>query len=232
VCDNFIVSDERVSALSRIDVFEGLSQAELAALAAYAIPRSYAPGEDLFFEGEPCGGLHILLKGAVKVVKTTPNGRQLVLTVQQAPATVAEVPVFDGGPNPATVTAMTRVDSLVVLRNDLYNFIRRDPALALRFLEVFGARLRTLVTLVERITFGNVRQRLAAMLVEFSETNGARRFQLPETHEQIATRLGTVREVVSRNLGRFQNEGLIRVARKDVEILNRPGLTAEAETEM
>ncbi|HNY39131.1 MAG TPA: Crp/Fnr family transcriptional regulator [Bryobacteraceae bacterium] len=218
--------------LSRIDVFEGLSQNELSALAACAIPRTYAPGEDLFYEGEPCGGLHIILGGAVKVVKTTPNGRQLVLTVQQAPSTVAEVPVFDGGPNPATVTAMTRVDSLVVLRNDLYSFLRRNPSLALRFLEVFGARLRTLVTLVERITFGNVRQRLAAMLVEFSEASGKRHFQLPETHEQIASRLGTVREVVSRNLGRFQNEGLIRVARKDVEILDRAGLATEAATEM
>lgn len=232
MCDNSFVSDERISTLSRIDVFEGLSGSELSALASCGIPRSYAPGEDLFYEGEPCGGLHILLMGAVKVVKTTPNGRQLVLTVQQAPATVAEVPVFDGGPNPATVTAMTRVESLVILRDDLYSFIRRNPSLALRFLEVFGMRLRTLVTLVERITFGNVRQRLASMLVEFSETSGSRRFQLPETHEQIATRLGTVREVVSRNLGRFQSEGLIRVARKDVEILNRSGLAAEADTEM
>lgn len=232
MCDNSFVSDERISTLSRIDVFGGLSANEISSLAACGIPRSYAPGEALFYEGDPCGGLHIILKGAVKVVKTTPNGRQLVLTVQQAPATVAEVPVFDGGPNPATVIAMTRVDSLVMLRNDLYNFIRRNPALALRFLEVFGARLRTLVTLVERITFGNVRQRLASMLVEFAETSGSRRFQLPETHEQIATRLGTVREVVSRNLGRFQSEGLIKVARKDVEILNRPGLAAEADTEM
>jgi len=232
VCDNSVVSEERTTLLAKIDVFEGLSHDELEALSSCTIPRSYAPGEDLFYEGEPCGGLHILIKGAVKVVKTTPSGRQLVLTVQQAPATVAEVPVFDGGPNPATVTAMTRVESLVLLRRDLYALCRRNPALALRFLEVFGARLRTLVTLVERITFGNVRQRLAAMLVEFSDTSGTRRFQLPETHEQIATRLGTVREVVSRNLGRFQNEGLIRVARKDVEIVNKPGLSAEAETEM
>jgi CRP-like cAMP-binding protein len=232
VCDNSVVSDDKISALSKIDVFQGLSHDELESLAACTIPRSYGPGEDLFYEGEPCGGLHILIKGAVKVVKTTPNGRQLVLTVQQAPATIAEVPVFDGGPNPATVTAMARVESLVLLRKDLYAFCRRNPNLALRFLEVFGARLRTLVTLVERITFGNVRQRLAGMLVEFSDTSGSRRFQLPETHEQIATRLGTVREVVSRNLGRFQNEGLIRVARKDVEIINRHGLAAEAETEM
>lgn len=232
MCDNSFVPDDRIDTLAKIDVFQSLSRGEISALAECAIPRSYAPGEDLFHEGAPCGGLHILLKGAVKVVKTTPNGRQLVLTVQQAPATVAEVPVFDGGPNPATVSAMTRVESLILLRNDLYSFLRRNPALALRFLEVFGARLRSLVTLVERITFGNVRQRLAAMLVEFSEERGARRFQLPETHEQIATRLGTVREVVSRNLGRFQNEGLIRVARKDVEILNRSGLAAEAETEM
>ena len=231
MCDNSGVSEERIDILSRIDVFAGLTREALTSLSACTIPRTYAPGEDLFFEGEPCGGLHIILKGAVKVVKTTASGRQLVLTVQQAPSTVAEVPVFDGGPNPATVTAMTRVESLVLLRKDLYAFCTANPALALRFLEVFGARLRALVTLVERITFGNVRQRLAATLVQFSETGG-RRFQLPETHEEIASRLGTVREVISRNLSRFQSEGLIRVARKDIEIINRSGLTAEAETEM
>jgi CRP-like cAMP-binding protein len=232
VCDNSDVPDARTAALARIDVFEGMSQQELESLACCTMTRNYRAGEDLFFEGEPCKGLHIVTRGAVKIVKTTPSGRQLVLAVQQAPATVAEVPVFDGGPYPATVTAIGPVETLLLLREDFRAFCRRNPELALRFLEVFGARLRHLVALVERITFGNVRQRLAGMLIEFSASQGSSAILLPETHEQLASRLGTVREVVSRNLGRFQSEGLIRVSRKELEIIDKQGLEAEADTEL
>jgi CRP/FNR family transcriptional regulator len=89
--------------------------------------------------------------------------------------------------------------------------------------------LRHLVGFVERVTFGSIRQRLAQALVEMADANGAS-FAMAETHEDLANRLGTVREVVSRNLGRFQSEGLIRLHRRDVQILNRAGLAAEAET--
>ena len=87
---------------SRIDLFAGLPEAEMRALAQTAIPRTFESGESLFFEGEDCQGIWILTAGLVKIVKATPTGRQIVLGMQQAPATVAEVPVFDGGPYPAT----------------------------------------------------------------------------------------------------------------------------------
>lgn len=220
------------SIFSAIDLFQGLDPRELDALASCAVVRNYRSGEDLFLEGEPCAGIHFIESGAVKIVKTTPSGRQLVLAVQSAPATVAEVPVFDGGPYPATVTATEPVRAYILLRNDFRAFCKRNPDLALRFLEIFGSRLRTLVSLVERITFGNVRQRLAQRLLEFAANAASDAFTLPETHEELAAHLGTVREVVTRNLGRFQSEGLIRMARRDIAILDESGLRSEADTEL
>lgn len=222
----------RQQILAQLDLFNVLPPRELEALAASAHERRYAPGEDLFLEGETCRGIYIVAEGLVRIVKTTSTGRQVMLAMQQAPSTVAEVPVFDGGPYPATITAVTEVEAFSIYRNDFLACCRRNPELALRFLEVFGARLRQLVNLVERITFGSVRQRLAETLLEFSETGGGPAFALPETQEQMASRLGTVREVVSRNLSRFQSEGLIRISRRDVEIVNPAGLRAEAETEI
>jgi CRP-like cAMP-binding protein len=74
-----------------------------------------------------------------------------------------------------------------------------------------------------------VTQRLAKMLLETSTEAGADVFDLPSTHQELASRLGTVREVVSRNLGRFRAQGLIKVQDRQVEIINRPGLQQEAE---
>jgi CRP-like cAMP-binding protein len=220
------------SIFQQIDLFAGLPSAELDALTRVAVPKHYSAGEHVFLEGELCAGLWIIAEGSAKVVKATPSGRQIVLAVQSAPATVAEVPVFDGGPYPATVTATEPTTALLILTRDFLQICRRNPELALRFLSVFGSRLRHLVNLVERITFGSIRQRLAQELIAYADASGSSRFQLAETHEELASRLGTVREVVSRNLGRFQSEGMLRVQRKDLEILDRASLLAEANTEL
>lgn len=215
-----------------IDLFENLPDPEVQFLASAAITRQYEPGEFLFFEGEDCRGLWIVADGVAKVIKTTPSGRQIMLALQPAPATVAEVPVFDGGPYPASVCAVEPVLAMLVLSRDFLSMCRRNPDVALRFLSVFGSRLRHLVSLVERITFGSIRQRLAQELLTFSDTSGSPRFLMPETHEEIASRLGTVREVVSRNLGRFQVEGMIRMKKREVEIVSRDSLLSEANTEL
>jgi CRP-like cAMP-binding protein len=96
---------------------------------------------------------------------------------------------------------------------------------------VVGRRLRSLVSVVESVTFGSVRQRLARTLVEFGQQAGADEFTLPVTHQELALRLGTAREVVSRNLSRFQAEKLIRIEKRTVALLDRDGLEREAETE-
>lgn len=218
--------------IGSIDLFENLPDAEVQFLSSVAITKQYEPGEFLFFEGEECRGIWIVADGVAKVIKTTPSGRQIMLALQPAPATVAEVPVFDGGPYPASVCAVEPVAAILVLSRDFLAMCRRNPDVTLRFLSVFGTRLRHLVGLVERITFGSIRQRLAQELLAFADSSGSLRFVMPETHEEVASRLGTVREVVSRNLGRFQVEGMIRMKKREVEILSRDALLSEANTEL
>ena len=224
------MSQLSLQALSAIDLFAVLPDTEREHLAKLAVIRSFEAKETLFDEGQTCEGIWVVASGSVRIYKFTPGGRQIVLAVQEAPATVAEVPVFDGGPYPATVITQEPSEAMLIRRDDFLACCRRNPELTLKFLSVFSARLRHLVGFVERVTFGSIRQRLAAALIEMAETAGAASFTMPETHEDIANRLGTVREVVSRNLGRFQSEGLVRVHRRDMQILDRAGLAAEAET--
>lgn len=227
---NRTVRQLSLQALSSIDLFAVLPQAEREHLATLAAVRKFEAKESLFDEGQPCEGIWVVASGSVRIYKFTPGGRQIVLAVMEAPATVAEVPVFDGGPYPATVITQEPSEAMLIRKDDFLACCRRNPELTLKFLQVFSARLRHMIGLVERMTFGSIRQRLAGALIEMADTAGAAAFTMPETHEDIANRLGTVREVVSRNLGRFQSEGLIRLHRKEIQILNRGGLVAEAET--
>lgn len=218
--------------LAQIPMLAELSLAEREALAARVIEKRFAAGQCLFSEGEPCTGMFLLVKGRVKIFKTSASGREIMLAIEQAPSTVAEVPLFDGGPYPASVAAIEEVTAWLIRKEDFRQLCLHNPSLSLKLLAVVGRRLRQLVGLVESVTFGSVRQRLARALLEFGQQTGRDQFLLPVTHEELAFRLGTVREVISRNLSRFQAEGLIRLQRRRLTILDRGGLEREAETEI
>jgi CRP-like cAMP-binding protein len=219
----------KIAALSELALFAALSEGELQGLAQRAVERKFAADEMLFWEGEDCAGIFLIIEGSVKIFRSSPGGREVMLSIETAPATVAELPLFDGGPYPASVRVVEPVVALFVNKNDFQQFCRQYPDVALKVLAVVGRRLRHLVGLVESMTFGSVTQRLAKMLLETSTEAGADVFDLPSTHQELASRLGTVREVVSRNLGRFRAQGLIKVQDRQVEIINRPGLQQEAE---
>jgi CRP-like cAMP-binding protein len=222
----------KIAVFREIPLFAGLSPAEVSALAERAVEKRFAPGQILFREGEACAGLYLLGQGNVKIFKTSGSGREVMLAIESAPSSVAEVPLFDDGPYPATVSAVDDVTAYLVTKKDFQHVCRNHPEVPLKVLAVVGLRLRHLVRVVESVTFGSVRQRLARALVEFSDQAVSRTFALPVTHEELAFRLGTVREVVSRNLGRFQAEGLVRIERREITLLDRAGLEREAETEL
>ncbi|HLI83974.1 MAG TPA: Crp/Fnr family transcriptional regulator [Bryobacteraceae bacterium] len=217
--------------LDGIPMFSGLAPEITAALTARASKHAFAPGEMLFREAERCEGIYILLSGSVKIFKTSPSGRQVTLTLETAPATLAELPLFDGGPFPASAQAVGEAVTVFIHQRDFRAICLQYPELPLRALAMVGRRLRTLVFLVESLAFGKIRQRLARMLLDLAATAGADSFLLPGTHQEIALNLGTVREVVSRNLTRFQAAGLIRTANREITICDREGLEREAEAE-
>jgi CRP-like cAMP-binding protein len=217
------------AALSAIALFADFSETEVAALAQRAVEKRFTPGDMLFWEGEPCQGVYLIAQGSVKIFRTSAAGREVMLAIEAAPSSVAELPLFDGGPYPASVRALEPTVTLFINKNDFQQVCRQYPDVGLKVLAVVGRRLRHLVGLVEAMTFGSVTQRLARLLLESSA--GAAAFELPMTHQELASRLGTVREVVSRNLARFRGDGLIRIQGRQVEILNRAGLEQEAETQ-
>jgi CRP/FNR family transcriptional regulator len=169
--------------------------------------------------------------GSVKISWMSPGGRELILAIERAPSSVAELPLFDGGPYPASVRAVEPVVSLFINKSDFQQVCRQYPDVALKVLAVVGRRLRHLVGLVESMTFGSVTQRLARLLLEASQASPTESFDLPITHQELASGLGTVREVVSRNLARFRAQALIRMQGHQVQILNRTQLEEEAESQ-
>jgi CRP/FNR family transcriptional regulator len=217
------------AALSQIALFASLSGSEALALSQRAVERRFAGDEMLFWEGEPCAGIFLILEGSVKIFKTSAAGREMTLSVETAPCTVAELPLFDGGPYPASVRAVGPVTTLFINKADFQQACRQNPDVALKILAVVGRRLRHLVGVVESITFGSVTERLARLLLDAARQAGGEEFDLPVTHQELASRLGTVREVVSRNLARFRAEGIFRIDDRRAHILDRAALEREAE---
>jgi CRP/FNR family transcriptional regulator len=221
----------RRDTFAKTSIFSALEPEERQKLAELAVEKRYSPGQTLFYEGDACEGLYVIGSGTVKISKMSPSGREIMLAIESAPSSVAEVPLFDDGVNPATVTAIRDCVAFLLHKHDFRRFCEEHPRVPVKMLGVVGRRLRQLVQLIEVITFGSVRQRLARILLEAAQDQGPNGIVVPLTHEELAARLGTVREVVSRNLSRFQAEGMLQVVKRRVSILDAASLRAEAETE-
>ncbi len=221
--------------LAKVPVFAGLTESELSFLAQRAVPRHYAPGEVVFAEGEPCAGLYVVERGHIRIFKTSPSGREHVLTIDGPGSSVAEVPVFDGGNYPASGAAVDNAVLIFVSKQDFQALCLAHPQVALKVLRVVGARLRRLVGIIEELSFTTVRHRLASFLIRLARHEGRRvahgiEITLPASHQELAAQIGTVRELVSRNLSRFQSEGMLTIEGRTLVIRDLKALEAELES--
>lgn len=223
------------SVLGKTALLSGLSPSELQTLAARTVRKLFTSGELLFSEGEPCNGLHIIASGKIRIFKTSMNGREQVLAVNVPGESVAELPVFDGGPFPASAIAIENTEIAFISRRDFQAYCMEHPEVALKVLVVVGARLRRLVGIIEELSFTTIRQRLISALVKLAQSQGNKtergiEFQLPSTHQELANQLGTVRELISRNLMRLQAEGLLDVDARQIVVKDLKGLSALLDT--
>ncbi len=221
--------------LTRVPIFSGLTEDELAFLAQRTVPRNYSPGETVFSEGEPCSGLYVVASGHVRIFKSSPGGREQVLSIEGPGASVAELPVFDGGNYPASVSAVNEATLLFVSKQDFQSLCLTHPQVSLKVLRVVGARLRRLVGIIEELSFTTVRHRLAAYLVRLAKTSGKRtpggiEIILSANNQELASQIGTVRELVSRNLSRFQAEGMLRIEGRSLTVIDLKALEAELQS--
>ena len=224
-----------VAVLGKTALLSNLSQPELQTLASRTVRKLFSAGELLFSEGEPCNGLHIIAQGKVRLFKTSVNGREQVLSVNVSGESVAEIPVFDGGPYPASAVALEETEIIFISRRDFNAYCLEHPEVPLKVLTVVGARLRNLVGIIEELSFTTIRQRLISVLLKLAQSEGRKttrgiEFQLPSSHQELANQLGTVRELISRNLMRLQAEGLLDVDARQIVVKDIKGLSALLES--
>lgn len=220
--------------LQKTALLSSLSVPEVQLLAARAVRKCFDAGEVLFYEDQPCKGLHIISRGRVRIFKTSASGREQVLAVNGSGETIAEVPVFDGGAYPASAIAVEETETAFISRKDFQDYCLDHPEVSLKMLAFVGARLRHLVGIIEELSFTTIRQRLVSLLVRISQSEGKKTARgievlLPGSHQELANQLGTVRELVSRNLMRLQAEGLLEVDARQIVIKDLKGLTAILE---
>jgi CRP/FNR family transcriptional regulator len=220
--------------LRRVPIFNGLTETELQFLAERAVPRQYCKGELLFTEGDPCTGLFVIESGHARIFKSSPNGREQILAIEGPGSSVAELPLFDGGTYPASTAATDDARIYFISKQDFHSLCLVHPQVPLKVLKVVGGRLRKLVGIIEELSFTTVRSRLISVLVRLAKagkkTLAGIEIQLPPSNQELAAEIGTVRELVSRNLSRLQAEDLIHMDAKTVIIPDLGRLQAELET--
>ena len=223
------VTSERERALAAIPYFRALPRAELRQLAARAVVRDARRGERIFEEGAPADGLFVVMEGRVRLTRLSRGGREQVLHSEGPGATLGEVPLLDGGGYVATAVASEPTRLVYVPRAAVVDACRRHPDVALGIIRVLARRVRSFAGLVEQLSLKDLTARTAGLLLAESRAAGAATFELGATRDELAARLGTVRELVSRSLARLRKAGLIRVAGRRVTIVDVPGLTELAE---
>ncbi len=228
------MTTRRCSSLKDVALFRDLSRAEVKFLLDRAVVLHYAAGQPIFVEGDPCAGLYVIESGKVKIFRVSPSGREQILAIESAGASIAELPVFDGGNYPASASALTESTLLHIRKKDLQELCLAQPQVALKVVKVVGSRLRRMVDLINELSFTTVRHRLAALLLRLAEDTGRATergivFLLPSTNQELAAQIGTVRELVSRNLSRLQSMGIIRLDGRKVTVRDLKALQAEVE---
>lgn len=218
--------------LRETPLFASLTETEMRALRPRVNARHFDRGELLFNEGDPCTGLFLVASGKIRIFKMSASGREQVLAIEGPGSSFAELPVFDGGNYPASASALEESDVLFISRRDFQNFCREHPDVALKVIAMVGSRLRRLVGIIEDLSFTTVRQRLIALILRLAQASGTTskdgvRVELTMSHQDLAAELGTVRELVSRNLSRLQAESFLEVEGRKIVIKDIAGLKRE-----
>ena len=196
--------------LKALPYFQGLAQEDLDRIGRRMVEISFGKGEVVFLEGETCRGLYIVKSGRFRVFKSSPEGREQVLMIAQAGDSFNDVPIFDGGANPASASAVEPSVLYLVPGEVVLSLFAGCPA-AMAMLRHMGSRLRHLTTMVEALSFRSVVSRLAKLLADMAVAEKGPAPVPRLTQDEMAAMVGTVRDVIGRALKHLERAGAIRI---------------------
>ena len=207
----------------RISYFACLSESEAARFAAELVPKSYAAREQVITIGERTPGFFCLRSGKARIFRTGSDGREQTMRLVAPGDTFGEVPVFDGSPAPASVEALEPCEVLLVPSMAFFALVERCPEVSFVMLRHLARRLRGFTELIEQISLQSVPARLARYLYQLAREEGQSTKEgivVPRelTQQDLASVVGSVREVVSRTLRVMEDDGVVEVRRKEILI--------------
>jgi CRP-like cAMP-binding protein len=208
--------------LKSIVYFSDLGIAELESIRKLVFEKTADRAEMVLLEGESPDNLYFVASGAVKAFKTSAEGKEQILSIVRPGESFNDVPIFDGGPNPASARAMGPVLLYGIKKNDVQAVLQDHPQVALNVIQILARRVRHLVSLVEDLSFKHVISRVAKILFEHIGGEMGRGPRL--TQQEMAAMAGTAREVVGRSLKALEEEGAIKLDRHRIIITDKKAL--------
>lgn len=212
---------------ARIHQFDDLPAEVIDALAMAASRRHFEAEQVIYVEGEPAESVYILESGWIKATRMTREGREQAMMFLRPVEVFGDIAVLTGTTYPGTVVALENVEVWVIPAKTILELIPRQPAFAMAIIRRLGERVLHYIRLVEDLSLRSVEARLANTLLQHAEQQDGR-LVVPRrdwtTFDEMAVRLGTVRDVLSRALKTLEGEGLLRVEKHAILLLDPKGL--------
>ena len=213
--------------LARIRHFDSLPPDVQERLVATAMLCHFDAGQVIYVEGEPAESMYILETGWVKATRMTRDGREQAMMFLRPVEIFGDIAVFTGTTYPGTVVALEAVDAWGIPAKTILDLIPHHPELAMAIIRRLSERVLHYIGLVEDLSLRSVESRLASTLLRNAELQDGR-LVVPRrewtTFDEMAVRLGTVRDVLSRALKTLEAEGLLRVEKQVIVLLDPQGL--------
>ena len=217
-----------IELLKSIPYFAGLSSTELDSVRPHVLERRAERGEIILYDGEPAKALFFVISGAVKVFKTSADGKDQILNIVTPGESFNDAPVFNGGPNQASAQAIVPTVLYELRKTEINALLQNHPQIALNTIKVLAGQANQLVSLVEDLSFKHVIGRVAKILLK--NAGDATSPGLRLTQQEMAALAGSAREVVGRSLKSLQEDGVIRLERHRIVIANKAALEELVES--
>jgi CRP-like cAMP-binding protein len=216
--------------LERVPLFRRLSEEDRARISEVAVLRAWKKGETLFEEGEAPDRFVVATAGRIKVLKTTPDGRQLILEIFGPGDPVGAVAVYEERPYPATAVALDDTEAVVIPRRDFFALLDARPTLVRGLLLAMTRRLVELTARLSELTGGRVEARIARLFQKLGEKlgqptdEGGVFIPVPLSRQELADLVGTTIETCIRVMSRWGKEGIVATGPGGFTILDRETL--------
>jgi CRP/FNR family transcriptional regulator len=218
--------------LIRLQHFAGLAAATQQALSTAAVRRRFAAGQVIYIEGEPAETVYILETGWIKATRMTRQGREQAMMFLQPVELFGDIAIFSSRNYPGTVIALEDASAWAIPAQTILDLLPRSPDLAMAFIAHLAGRVEQYIHLVEDLALRSVEGRLAHTLLHHAELHDGQLI-VPRrswtTFDEMAVRLGTVRDVLSRAFKALEAEKLLRVERRAIILLDPQGLAERGD---